>query len=399
MEQAQNTLAWKDVVGIDQAKQLIDYGALLNWQDMRRLRRIFAEDDEIAIVKHFAVRLAERVEGRLSEEILIESLLVWLSNSTQEKYIHAFLGELLQQPNQLEACLALVELAITSEISNLDHKEDLFSMAVAMICELGVFVRDIMSKYPEALREPQRVLDHISTYLLSVSNTSNNCIRLSLLHYFGAAESKERQKVGFNRIMSRFGHTVLEHLFTLLFSKKTEAVALQYLLENIPYILDADNHSQKILHETWKYYMLKKPDRFALFIQTMTSHVLGLDELPTNQFKRIYLQHLGVLLKIASDVNHKDLGRVMMCAIMGFESSPYRNELIGRIQQDDGIRNTFRDHITKLAEAPNAQRPMDTAMAFRSSKRGRKPSFARAGDIGTLHQVTFLGNQQVARAS
>ena len=401
MEQLNGTshAHWKDVESVEQAKQLIDYGVLLNWREMRRLKKILSQDDELFVVRHFAVRLAERAESRLPEEILIESVLVWLSNSTEEKFIHAFLTELLQQPNHLEACLTLVELSVTSEISNMEHNEELFAMAVALICEMGLAVQQIIEGYPEALREPRRILDQIATYLLSVSNTSNSCIRLSLLHYFGSTESTVRHKPGFNRIMGRFGHTVLEHLFTLLFSKKTEAVALQYLLENIPYILDADNHSQKILHETWKYYMLKKPERFALFIQTLTNHIITVDEGPHNNYKRVFLQHLGILMKVASEVNHKDLGRVMMMAIMNFGESPYRDELITMIKQDDSIRPAFRDQLSRLVEAASASGNGDAGPNFKSSKRGRKPSFARVDDIGTLHQVTFLGNQTIARAS
>src|SRR5690606_26461565 len=106
----------------------------------------------------------------------------------------------------------------------------------------------------------QALLDHIATYLLSVSNTNSSCIRLSLLHYFGVTEHGSSNKLYFNRVMSRFGHTVLDHLFALLFRKKSEAVALQYLVENLPYVLGADRHSQRIVHETFKHYMLKEPE-------------------------------------------------------------------------------------------------------------------------------------------
>src|SRR5690606_18318848 len=106
------------------------------------------------------------------------------------------------------------------------------------------------------------LLDHIATFLLSVSNANSSCIRLSLLHYFGVCERHSEQKVCFNRIMGRFGHTVLDHLFNLLFRKRSEAVALQYLVENLPHVLEADRHAQKIVHETFKFYMLKQPERF-----------------------------------------------------------------------------------------------------------------------------------------
>ncbi|SMF34582.1 hypothetical protein [Pseudobacteriovorax antillogorgiicola] len=394
------TSSWKTAKNLDEAKNLVDMGVLLSWKDTRPLKKVLDNDGMQELVRYIAVRLAERVESRLPEEILIESLLVLLANSQEEVVLNAFLEELVQQPNPMEACETLVELAITAEISDSEHYEDIFSIAVALICELGNLIQSIQQEYADdETLNTNKVLDHISTYLLSVSNSNNNCIRLSLVHYFGSLEKGKSHKPGFNRIMGRFGHTVLEHLFTLLFNKKTEAVALQFLLENTPYILEADNHCQKILHETWKYYMLKKPERFALFIQTLTGHLVSQPQNEQVLARRVFLQHLGVLLKIVSEVNHKDLGREIMCAIGAFAEDPFRNELIKILSNDKGIRENFRNLVGKLLDAQNAEQVIDEADGFRSSKRGRKPSFAKADKTKPIYQATFLGHQTVARAS
>ncbi|MCH2192497.1 MAG: hypothetical protein MK188_16445, partial [Gammaproteobacteria bacterium] len=271
---------------------------------------------------------------------------------------------------------------------------------VALICELGQILQFIEKEYPGELQmDTNKLLDHISTYLLSVSNSNNNCIRLSLVHYFGTLEAGKSYKPGFNRIMGRFGHTILEHLFLLLFNKKTEAIALQFLLENVPFILEADNHCQKILHETWKYYMLKKPERFALFIQTLTNHLTAEDGANSIAARKVFLQHLGVLLKIVSEVNHKDLGREIMCAIGKFNNDPFRNDLIALIVKDKAIRENFRNICGKMIDATNGEQIVESADGFRSSKRGRKPSFAKAQKTRPIYQAAFLGHQQAARAS
>ncbi|MFW7379446.1 MAG: hypothetical protein ACOH5I_11605 [Oligoflexus sp.] len=393
---------WRSIKDLEEAKQLVDYGILLSWKDMRHVRKVMNVQEIEDLVRYFAVRLAERVESRLPEEILIESLLILMANSTEEEVLNAFLEELIQQPNRYEACVTLIELAITAEISDVDHFDDIFAFAVALICELGNLVQELERAYPGELGgKSAKLLDHISTYLLSVSNSNNNCIRLSLVQYFSSLEKGKSNKPGFNRIMSRFGHTVLEHLFTLLFNKKTEGVALQFLLENIPSILEADNHSQRILHETWKYYMLKKPERFALFIQTLTLHLKNnIPDEEAGVARKIFLQHLGILLKIVSEVNHKDLAREIMCSIAAFASEPYRPELIQALLGDHGIRDSFRKLLMKLNESQNAEQVLGEFDSFRSSKRGRKPSFAKSDKTRTIYQVTFLGHQQTAaRAS
>jgi hypothetical protein len=397
----ESSSSWKGLSSLDEAKHLVDVGALLTWKDYKQLRKIVASEADLKeFVSYCAVRLAERVESRLPEEILIESLLVIFANAQDEEILVVFLQELLMQPNRFQACQILVELAITAEVSDAEHAEEIFSTAVALICELGHIIRLIQLQQPTELGvSGQKLLDHISTYLLSVSNSNDNCIRLSLLHYFGSLEKGKTHKAGFNRIMSRFGHTVLEHLFTLLFNKKTEAVALQFLLENIPFILEADDHAQTILQETWKHYLLKKPERFALFIQALTQYLAQMPDESARICRKTYLQHLALLLKKVAEVDHKELGREILSAIATFHREPFFPELIRILSRDLTIRESFRSLLRKMAESRDMSSVLGEADSFKSSKRGRKPSFAKTDKTRVIYQVKFLGQQLSAKAS
>ena len=393
--------SWKGTRTLDQAVKLIDYGVLLKWRDMRTLRRSFSEADEETVVRHFARRLVERGSIRLQAEILVESLLIWLAAAASEKLLFSFLEELFAQPNCDEAAWTLVEIALTTELAENSRGSDIFEMSVALICELGVSLKEYQTAYPGDFAKGQALLDHIATYLLSVSNTNSSCIRLSLMHYFGVTEHGDRDKLCFNRIMGRFGHTVLDHLFNLLFLKRSEGVALQFLLENLPYVLGADRHTQKIVHETFKYYMLKQPERFSLFIQAFSEALAGMDE-SYDEARKTFLQHLGAMLKVASDVNHKQLGREFLTAIMKFASEPFCRELLATIKAEPEIRKPFRDLLEQLSATSTEGRPresLNTAIQFRSSKRGRKPSFSRVEGLGTMHQVTYLGGIEAQKAS
>lgn len=385
--------SWKNAHGIKDAKVLIDRGIMLPWRDVKTLKKHLKGNDEETIARHFALRLAERTESRLAEEILIESLLVFLANDYNESAMDAFIEELFMHPNHNAGILLLVELAITSAYVNAEHSQDIYAMAVALICEIGLSIQEIDRQMPGELENSRKMLDHVATYLLSVSNSSSNCIRLSLLHYFGSTETGQSFKPGFNRIMGRFGHTVMEHLFALLFHKKTEAIALQYLLENIPFILEGDNHCQKILHETWKHYMLKFPERFALFIQTLGENLQKKEVFV--QARVVFLQHLGMLMRVASDVNHRDLGREIAVTLAGYRGDPYYIDLMGLVSKDEGIRPSFKELMHKTGGHESSGKN-DDLNGFRSTKRGRKPSFAKAGDLKTLHQVIFLGHRESA---
>jgi hypothetical protein len=391
--------SWKGTQTVDEARQLIDYGAMLRWRDMRTLRRSLAPEDEEKIVRHFAVRLAERASARLQAEILVESAMVWLANAASEKLMHAFLEELFAQPTCDDACWALVEISLTSEVSERKHDHDIFEMSVALICELGISIQEYDRAYPGEFNRAQPLLDHIATYLLSVSNANSSCIRLSLLHYFGVTEQLTTAKTCFNRIMSRFGHTVLDHLFNLLFRKRSEAVALQYLLENLPFVLAADRHSQKIVHETFKFYMLKQPERFALFIQAFADSLNELGE-EFDEARKTFLQHLGAMLKVASDVNHKQLGREFLTSILKFRHDAFCKELVAGIHAEPEIRKPFRELLDQMVASGSGHEAetADAVAQFRSTKRGRKPSFSRADGMGTLHQVHYLGAIDIQKA-
>lgn len=391
--------SWKGVKTADQCKNLIDYGVMLKWRDMRTIRREFNEADEKEVIQHFARRLVERRGQRLQAEILVESALVWLANAASEPLLHSFLEELFSQPGCDEASWTLVEISLTSELSENSHHTDIFEMAVALICELGFAVQEYEKNYPGEFDRAQALLDHIATYLLSVSNTNSACIRLSLVHYFGVTEHHTAAKQSFNRIMSRFGHTVLDHLFTLLFRKRSEAVALQFLLENLPYILEGDRHSQKIVHETFKYYMLKQPERFSLFIQAFADDLNQRRNEGFQECRRVFLQHLAAMLKVASDVNHKQLGREFITAILKFDDESFCGELLSALAKESELRPVFLELIEQLQ---SGKRPNDSDLAvaqFRSSKRGRKPSFARAEGLGSMHQVHYLGGIEIQKAS
>lgn len=396
----ENVTSWKTFGTMDEARYLIDVGSLLTWKDFKHLRKVLDDQQIKDLVVYGAVRLAERVESRLPEEILIESLLVIFANGQNEDILVAFLSELLAQPNRLQACMILVELSIAAEISEAEHADEIAAIAVALICELGSMVRAIQLENPKDFSATgAKLLDHISTYLLSVSNSNHNCIRLSLFHYFGTLEKGRTHKTGFNRIMGRFGHTVLEHLFTLLFNKKTETVALQFLLENMPNILEADSHSQTILQETWKHYLLKKPERFALFIQALAQYLVCLPDEESRVCRKVFMQHLALLLKKVAEVDHKELGREIMSAMASFKRESYFHELVRMIVGDLSIRESFRNLVAKMAESGDMEGVLGRDEEFKSSKRGRKPSFNKGDKTRLIFQVKFLGQQVTAKAS
>lgn len=389
---------WKAISNADEAKMLIDYGIVIKWKDMKYLKKVLPEDEQKEVIEHLVVRLAERADNRLSAEIITESLLIWMAQSTTESSVFEMIKLFFEQPGFEEACRLMVDISLTSEIVENTHDEDIFATAVAIICQLGVAIRAYDSQHPNDLDDAKGLLDHIATYLLSVSNTNNNCIRLSLLHYFGESLETKSEIERFNKIISRFGHTVLDHLFSLLFHKRTEAVSLQYLMENLPAILKTNYHGQRILHETFKYYMLKHPERFGLFLQVFTDHIIKEENQVDETVRKGFLQHLGLLLRVVAGVNHKVLARELTMIITKYPTE-WREEIASQLLVDGKMKSVYLELLKHMTTAKEGDVVPDSIIRMRSTKRGRKPSFARANGLAPLDQINYLGGAEVPKAS
>ncbi len=393
------TRNWKQVGNIEDAKRLVDFGVIITWNEAKRLRKSFSSEESQALVEHLAVRLSEPSETRLVDEVLIETLLKWIANSPDESAMSCFLETFLSVSDIGPSATKLVDVALTTELTEEKHQEELYSIAVSLICELGVALHILTNQKSEPSADDRRILDHIATYLLSVSNSNNACIRLSLLNYFGSTEFGTSHKNGFNKVLSRFGHTVLDHLFELLFNKKTEAVAIEYLLDNLKFVLEADRHAQSILHETFKFYMLKNPERFALFLRTFAKDYSEIPGFQTNLSRFSFFQHLGALLRVVAEVKHKALTQTILSCLAMFDGIEERNDIIDALLELPEIHQSLRDVLRQMRNAVDSSKVIASSSRFSESKRGRRPSFSRAKDLTTVNQVQFLANHLVANAS
>jgi hypothetical protein len=144
--------------------------------------------------------------------------------------------------------------------------------------------------------------------------------------------------------------------------------------------------------------MLKKPERFSLFIKTFSQYLAFMDDVRVGEARKVFMQHLCMLLKVVSEVNHKELAKEIIYSLVSFDRDEFWKDLVYRLTHDPAIRVTMQKLVAKICEERESINLKDVS-AFRSSKRGRKPSFAKSDDLRTIEQVTVLGVQTVAKAS
>jgi hypothetical protein len=381
------SLTWEKASSLDEAKRLIDQGILLQPETAQKIRRRFEKEIAAHITEYFAVRVGESVDIRLSVEMTVESLMSWLTAMGESVHIGIFLERFLVVQNRVRAIRAILDVVMNLETTQKGQSDATFCTGISLICEMGLAIREIGEMYPDLIKDPDKLLSHISAYLLSVSNHSSNHVRLSLLNYFGVVESGLARN-NFHKILDRFGHSMLDFLLRSLFEKKTEAVALRYLQENFGFILDADYTIQKTVFETLKFYMLKKPERFVLFCKEISKRCETESWDAGQKAISVWMRHLALLFGVTSDVNHVKLGSEMFLVLRMHKARPGYDELIDQVYRDPKTRKQFKEFIDFYERPKPKQR--SSINLIRGTKRGRKPSLSKAPEMTTVDQVAFL---------
>ncbi len=400
MQESQGKLSWRSVKKLDRAKELVDFGLILKWKDVKAVLHVLTEAEQAALISHLAERLAERCDDRLATEIVVESILSIVGHLPDEKMLQGFFNTFFKQRNAEEASRILVEIACSSEATDLEYDDEMFSIAIVLICELGLALRRFEAENPGEFENVETCFDHIATYLLSVSNCNNHCVRLSLIAYFGRMNDVDRQSgARLNKILLRFGQTVLDGLMLQLFDKRSEAVALQFLQENLHFWLEADVNVQRIIHESFKHHMLKHPERFVLFLQATTKSLSEVSTDRMTNIRRVYAQHLGALYQVADEVGHRVLGRDVLHNMVQMKDSHSESEILYRLRAHPNLRPQFKEMIAAALDTGNiGDVGAVHSMKGKGAKRGRKPSMTSSENLGTMEQVAFLG-ARLAKAS
>jgi hypothetical protein len=390
-------LNWATDLDVTTAKKLIDMGHLLSWEDGRKVVKVLGESGCEEVVRYIAVRLGDRYSDRLSSEILVESLYSILTSVSNEKVMIGFLESLFDSDEFENVTRQLVDISLGGEVVENTLGRSVVTIAVSLICEIGLNIQRIEDENPGQIAKGKALTEHIATYLLSVSNTNVQTVRICLLRYFSQTEYGQTTKVNYSRIMNRFGHTIFEALFQQLFVKKSEKIAAQFLLENLPCGLEADNReTQLIVHEMLKQHMFKESERFCLFMHQLGSHLISMSQegvlCPAAEN---YSRHLIALYKVASDLGHRELGREVLQELYKFAGYGECMEWIRTLETSAELRRVFRDmakdYRMKVVESGKGKKVVSQ---FRKSTRGRKPSISK-GDFGFLEQVRTLGEFEV----
>ncbi len=240
------------------SKVLIYKGYDFKQIEVKNLLRNSDEGQIIDLIQHiFNILTSEKQERYLLANLYNLLEILWFSKSN--KYFNYSVKQLYtysKDPVQFK-------LMIRHMINIINTEEEPLALVAA------VFVSEFSKHYHEKIDgDPERVIlhDYVYTQLLSLNLTCNHIIRLVLLNYYNYFQ--ENHGGYSNKIIQRFGFTILEYLFSQFSnSKRKQVAALNYLYQNFNAFLDDPDDNTQILSEALKQFMFKHPKPFSTFLQ------------------------------------------------------------------------------------------------------------------------------------
>lgn len=266
------------------------------------------------IVEHAALRLKTLHENQKHLEGPIWLVAAGLSHERDWDTSLSFLKALMNISQDAdfykEVAMAMLHL---SDVELADHpgRNAIGQAILVLVTEFGLMVAENAGRSGLDPQGAARVVEYVTTSLLARSNVNNNAIRVSLLHYLSKCPLNMNTSSQLNRVISRFGQSLLDDLLNAFFEQKKRGnAAFFFLAEHLTTFFTAAPALAEMSHSVLRHYMLKHPDEFPSFMASYSDWV-SREHIPLS----ITAQHIALLIRSASEVSQKALAE-NLCAVL-----------------------------------------------------------------------------------
>ena len=219
---------------------------------------------------------------------------------------HVLLSSLVSHTSGAELFreISLILLEITdNELTDKHTRIPLAQTALVLLTELGLLLASRAGQSSLEHRDIARVVEYITTNLLARSNVNNNAMRISLVHYLARCPLNSQGTLQLNRVISRFGQSLLDDLLLAFFEDKRRGnAAFFFLAEHLNSFFSSTPALAEMSHNVLKHYMLRFPTEFPLFLAAYAEY-LNREEVSL----KLASKHISLLLRAAIDVSQKSL--------------------------------------------------------------------------------------------
>ena len=252
---------------------------------------------------------AEMLQDRFQNAQRLEGMLTLLASgfASERDWESAivFLNAVLDKSSDAEFFreLALVLLEISdNQLTDKHHRVPVGQTILVLLTEFGLLLAARVGQ--SALdRDAARVVEYITTNLLARSNVNNTAMRISLVHYLASCPLTNQGTMQLNRVISRFGQSLLDDMLTAYFEDKRKGnAAFFFLVEHLNSFFAASPALAEMSHNVLKHFMLKFPVEFPPFLASYSEFVAR-----EEASLRLAAKHMALLYRAAHDVAQKGL--------------------------------------------------------------------------------------------
>ncbi len=272
-----------------------------------KIYKLLEHDDKEKIAIHTADIIRNCYFKNLDFKINIYKFTLLFNAEKDWTHIKFFLERILQGSIDLHFISVLCKnifYILDRQFSSEHASENISGACLALISEIGVHIKDNAEKVSPLLKNKHLgFLDYLSSNMLARSNINSETLHVALVYYFSKVEPLSL--VYKQRVLTRFGQSLLEHVLNAYFSgsKKSE-LAFYFIQQHFDDFLCSSPALAEMSNAVLQNQMLKHTEAFPLFIKRYV--FLNLRDLDYKKARSIVI-HLSFLLKEACALNQKYL--------------------------------------------------------------------------------------------
>lgn len=313
----ESTLEWTVERAVQELKaaDITRAGADARKNSFGKVYKQFTREQRTRLCEDAALVLKEKFDAEVRLESAIYLLGVAIAQERDWEAANALLDAVISKATSADFLreLSLILLEISdNELSGKATRVPLAQTILVLLTELGMQLAANVGRNGLDTRETGRVVEYITTNLLARSNLNNMAMRISLVHYLAKCPLNAQGSLQLNRVISRFGQSLLDDMLTAFFEDKRKGnAAFFFLVEHLNNFFTASPALAEMSQNVLKHYMLKHPDEFPLFLASYCEFIPKEEVGLTNATR-----HIALLLKGAIEVNQRPLaesiGRILV---------------------------------------------------------------------------------------
>jgi len=345
------------------------------------------------IVRHASERLKTHYDNEKHLEGTIWLVAAGLAHErdwdTSLTFLHSILEISQDADFYREIAVAMLHLS-DLELSDSKGKNAIGQAVLVLVTEFGLMVAERSGRGGLDPQGASRVVEYVTTSLLARSNVNSNAIRVSLLHYLSKCPLNNNTSSQLNRVISRFGQSLLDDLLNAFFEqKKRGTAAFFFLAEHLSTFFSAAPALAEMSHSVLRHYMLKHPDEFPGFMASYSDWVSR-----EHQSLSMTAQHLALLIRAATEVSQRQLAE-NLCVVLHKHLRLFGEVSKELLQQEvvliEGILRANRPVKNPVMEDIIAN--IQSLLADTSKKQGRVVPLAKLRKLKDNVKPAKVGNR------